>query len=616
MPAGLPPKYVDVASALRLRRAAANVMGIVVDVWGDPYKSSGTSFCVTFTIKDSNLTNGHSWDGLKIKYFKETESLLPPVTTGDVILLREIWVKVMHSQPMGVAAQDINIPWAIFRPDQDPTAHIAPITGPVPFEPTYAEKSYASSLFAISPGTFRIAPAPKPDFARLANAASRSTSTTQRRFALIKDIDDRQFVDLIGEILKIHSSDSEKATLYFTDYTENEKMFYYASDNDPNLDQGREGDEYNYIGRQKKKWDGPSGRMIIQITLWEPHASFVRDNFELGGIVRLKNVRIKGSRVEGGSLEGVIHTDRDNPRAVNAFRVDMKDDPRVQEFLTRKAEYLEAHPKPQKRKAEEDLRSASKKANTKKQRVKPPPKREEGQISLPLASKAEVLPHVKAGADCNARQISLYDILNNKSHNHKSPEGIEYRLPFQNFIYFSTVRVVDHYPHRLEDFAVPQEQRSLGYDEERDPAGARTIKKWEWRFCLLVEDVSPPAPGQPKARTKLFVSDTDAVYLLQLDAADLRSHPTRLHDLRETLFTLWGNLHEIKTEALEGGSKFPDLSFLDSKPFNCCIREYGIVCSHKRDSKPLRVYEDSRACANGDCFGWERRLGLVKTTIH
>jgi hypothetical protein len=96
MPAGLPPKYVDVASALRLRRAAANVMGIVVDVWGDPYKSSGTSFCVTFTIKDSNLTNGHSWDGLKIKYFKETESLLPPVTTGDVILLREIWVRLSN----------------------------------------------------------------------------------------------------------------------------------------------------------------------------------------------------------------------------------------------------------------------------------------------------------------------------------------------------------------------------------------------------------------------------------------------------------------------------------------------------------------------------------------
>jgi hypothetical protein len=87
-----------VASALRLRRAAANVMGIVVDVWGEPYKSSGTSFCLTFTIKDSNLTNGHSWDGLKIKYFKETESLLPPVTIGDVILLREIWVRLSNTE--------------------------------------------------------------------------------------------------------------------------------------------------------------------------------------------------------------------------------------------------------------------------------------------------------------------------------------------------------------------------------------------------------------------------------------------------------------------------------------------------------------------------------------
>ncbi|KAL3495762.1 hypothetical protein BJX62DRAFT_222402 [Aspergillus germanicus] len=611
MPARLPPKYVDVASALRLRRAAANVMGIVVDVWGEPYKSSGTSFCLTFTIKDSNLTNGHSWDGLKIKYFKGTESLLPPVTIGDVILLREIWVRVIQNQPIGVAAENINIPWAIFRPDQDPTAHVAPITGPVPFEPTYAEKSYASSLLAISPGTFRIAHTPKPDFVQLANATSRSTSTTQRRFALIKDIDDRQFVDLIGEILKIHSSDSEKATLYFTDYTENEKMFYYASDNDTNLDQGREGDEYNYIGRQKKKWDGPSGRMIIQITLWEPHASFLRDNFELNEIVRLKNVRIKGSRVEGGSLEGVIHTNRDNPRAVNAFRVDMKDDPRVQELLARKAEYLEAHPKPQKRKAEKDLKSASRKANPRIQRVKPPSKKEEGQTSLLLASKGEVSLY-----NCNARQISLYDILNNKSHNHKSPEGLEYRLPFQNLIYLSTVRVVDHYPHRLEDFAVLQEQRSLAYDKKRDPASARTIKKWEWRFCLLVEDVSPPAPGQPKARTRLFVSDLDAQYLLNLSADDLRSKPTILDNLREKLFILWGNLHELKTKALEDGAKSPGLSSLKSVPFNCCIKEYGVACSHRCDSEKVSDYGDSRVCANEDCFGWERRLGLFKTTIH
>ncbi|KAL3467857.1 hypothetical protein BJX64DRAFT_124142 [Aspergillus heterothallicus] len=613
MPAGLPPKYVDVASAL-VTRGAVNVMGVVVDVWGNPRKTQGTSFCLTFTIKDSNLDNGHTWDGLKIRYFKETESFLPPVTQGDVVLLRELWVRIINGQPMGVAAQDITVPWAIFRPDRDPAAHVAAITGPVPFEPTYAEKSFASSLLEISPTTFRATPAPKPNFAQVSAASSRSASTTQRRFALIKDVEDRQFVDLIGEILKLHSTDSEKATLYFTDYTENEKMFYYASENDDNLEQAREGDEYNYIGRQKKKWDGPSGRMIIQITLWEPHASFVRANFELNDIVRLKNVRIKGSRVEGGSLEGVIHTNRDNPRGVNAFRVDMKNDLRVQELLSRKAEYWEAHPKPQKRKPDEDV--ASKKTNTKKQRVKAPPKPEEGQTALTLSSKDEASKYVQTTAEFSVRPISLHNILDNPSHNNKSPDGIEYRLPFQNFIYSSTVRVIDYYPHNIEDFAVLQEQRSLAYDRKRDPVEARTFSSWEWRFCLLAEDVSPPAPGQPKARTRLYVSNDSGQRLLNTDATDLRKNGEKLKYIKDKLFTLWGNLQELKTQSMEEAKTIPDLSALTSRPFNCCIQEYGIACSHRRELGHSNNDSNSQVCTDGNCFGWERRFGLCKTAIH
>ncbi|KAL2819126.1 hypothetical protein BJX63DRAFT_418899 [Aspergillus granulosus] len=613
MLAGLPPKYVDVASAL-VTRGAINVMGVVVDVLG-ARKTNGTSFCLTFTIKDSNLNNGHTWDGLKIRYFKENESLLPPVSEGDVVLLRELWVKVINGQPMGVAAQTINVPWAIFRPDRDPTAHVAAITGPVPFEPTYAEKSFASSLLEISPVTFRAAPASKPDFTQTAAAAaaSGSTSTSQRRFTLIKDVEDRQFVDLIGEILKIHSSDSEKATLYFTDYTENEKMFYYASDNDDNLDQGREGDEYNYIGRQKKKWKGPSGRMIIQITLWEPHASFVQGNFEVNEIIRLKNVRIKGSRVEGGSLEGVIHTNRDKPHGVNAFRVDMKNDPRVQELLSRKTEYWEAHPNPQKRGADEEVGS-KKRANTKKQRMKPPPKKEEGQTALTLSIKDQVSTDVKTRTDPGTRPISLHDIINNPSHNNKSPDGIEYRLPFQNLTYLSTVRIVDYYPHCVEDFAVLQENRSLAYDRNRDPVEAQTCVRWEWRFCLLAEDISPPAPGQPKPRTRLFVSNQDGEHLFRANATNLRENPIKLAEIRSQLLALWGNLEEIKTKSLEEGKPSPDLSSLSSVPVNCCIKEYGIACSHRRGSTD--IITNSQGCTDGDCFGWERRFGLFKTTIH
>lgn len=304
---------------------------------------------------------------------------------SDTLLVQ---VKVITGAPQGVAAQDREIPWAIFRPDRDPTSHQSALTGPVPFDPTYQEKSCALTLLEATPTSFRSTTIPRPDFAQV--SASRPTSTSQRKFSLLKDVEDRQFVDLIGEIAKIHSNDSEKATLYLTDYTENENLFFYASDNDDYPGHGREGDEYNYIKRPKRKWDGPSGRMTIQITLWEPHASFLRNNFNENDIVRLKNVRIKGSRVEGGTLEGVIHTNRDNSAATNVFPINYSNDTRVQELLSRKTDYLEAHPVREKRKPYENPEQPSKKSNSKKKRVKAQSKTESGQTTLGVSKRIAV----------------------------------------------------------------------------------------------------------------------------------------------------------------------------------------------------------------------------------
>ncbi|KAL4787911.1 hypothetical protein BJX76DRAFT_368258 [Aspergillus varians] len=613
MVARLPPKYVDVANALATR-GAVNVIGMVVDIWGGAFKSQGTSTCITFTIKDCNLDNGHTWDGLKVRYFKETESMLPPVREGDVILLRNIWIKVIAGAPQGVASQDRNIPWAIFRPDRDPTSHLSALTGPVPFEPTYQEKTYASSLLEATPGSFRTTTVSKPNFAQL--SASKSTSTPRQKFSLLKDIEKRQFVDLMGEICKIHDNDSEKATLYLTDYTENEDFFCYASDNDDDPGHGREGDEYGYIKHPKKKWNGPSGRMTIQITLWEPHASFLRANFNENDIVRLKNVRIKGSRVEGGTLEGVLHTNRDNPDAVNAFPIDISSDSRGQQLLSRREEYWKAHPKKQKRKSDEDAETPKKKSNTKKKAVKAQTKKECGQTTLSINKRTAVNDHVKPRVPPNVSCQSLEDIINNPSHNNPSPGSITYRLPFQNLCYFSTVRVVDFYPPLLEDFAVHQEHASLAYDKKRDPTTSRTYSKWEWRFCLLVESITPATAHQPKERVKLFVSNPEAEHLLNMTAQNLRQSSSHLRQLKEKLFLLWGELEERKRAAIEGGESPLDLGHFSSVPFNCCIMEYGIRCSHSSGSSSEDDSKSFPGCANQDCLGWERRFGLLKTTIH
>lgn len=91
MPVSLPPKFVEVNTA-RSAQGYVSVIGVVVDSLTKTH-SGGSSFVVTFTIKDCDL-EGKSWDGLKIKYFNDDELLIPDVRLHDVILLRNIRVSL------------------------------------------------------------------------------------------------------------------------------------------------------------------------------------------------------------------------------------------------------------------------------------------------------------------------------------------------------------------------------------------------------------------------------------------------------------------------------------------------------------------------------------------
>lgn len=57
--------------------------------------------------------------------------------------------------------------------------------------------------------------------------------------------------------------------------------------------------------------------------------------------------------------------------------------------------------------------------------------------------------------------------------------------------------------------------QNLGYAQET---------RWEWRFCLLVEDGGPGTPllarGEKRERMQLFVTDPDSVFLLGIDAEE------------------------------------------------------------------------------------------------
>lgn len=124
--------------------------------------------------------------------------------------------------------------------------------------------------------------------------------------------------------------------------------------------------------------------------------------------------------------------------------------------------------------------------------------------------------------------ISLAEIL--KPRTILRSEGNEEHLsPFTICKYRANVRVVDYFPPKLEDFAIGR--RSSVFDmlsdysggEDTDLEGDQRIFKsgkgfpkdiWEWRFALLVEDVSSK---DTKERLWLIVDNHAAQGLLGLE---------------------------------------------------------------------------------------------------
>jgi protection of telomeres protein 1 len=140
--------------------------------------------------------------------------------------------------------------------------------------------------------------------------------------ALIKDVEERKFYYIVGEVIKTVGS-SGGFELYVSDYTSNPRLFNY----------GRYGDEFNYIGRKEKKlWPGPYGKLTLEVTLWPPHSITAQSTVKEGDFVELRNVKMK---LETSMLEGVIHTDRKYPDRVDVHALSTKDD-RVKDVLRAK----------------------------------------------------------------------------------------------------------------------------------------------------------------------------------------------------------------------------------------------------------------------------------------
>ena len=125
-----------------------------------------------------------------------------------------------------------------------------------------------------------------------------------RKLCEIKDMGFSEFHDLVAEVVKSFSADYTTLDLYVTDYTSNKDLFLYEDPDDA--------DDYSFT--PQKKWTGPIGQMTMAIRLWEPHASYARENIREGDFVFIQNIQTKLS--QANKLEGALRGDRKFPDKV------------------------------------------------------------------------------------------------------------------------------------------------------------------------------------------------------------------------------------------------------------------------------------------------------------
>lgn len=256
--------------------------------------------------------------------------------------------------------------------------------GPIPFDTDSNEKKRAAELLAglrgeESPSALEPSPTPAPvSYQQPSPHAQPSVSAKKWAglpFSLIQDVKVGRLTQLLGQVVKMNTYDSNKTLIYLTDYTSNSSLIDIRKDDN---ESGVEGDEYGYLSRKKQNWPGPWGQLSIQVALWEPHASFAREYVKEGSLVHLTYVHVKDDH--SGGIEAAVHRDKRFEHKIHISLVSDDYDERARDLMERRKAYWKIHGQPS-----ADPKKAEKKAE-KLKKSKPKPKednREEGQAILP-----------------------------------------------------------------------------------------------------------------------------------------------------------------------------------------------------------------------------------------
>ena len=572
MGAPVPSGFIDLYTASTRHNVDLNLMGVVTDFL-PPSRSRGTDLMCTFSIADSTL--GGYDDGLKVRFFRPTETELPRIQgTGDVVVLRN--VKIKQWSGMTIAMSSWGTSWIVFPASSIPTKassnhmllkHVKDSRAPAA---SLSESLYAIALCNSQDRSHFTAPvepstmsASKPSL--LESPTSTMVPKPRGKFSLIENVQIDSFYDLVGQVVKLYPNNG-RTELYITDYTTNNLLYAYEWGREGE-ESSRDGDPYGYAPRPSKKWRGPYGKMTLTVTLWPPHSHFAHDEVKEDDFVYLRNVRVKYS--SDAKVEASLHTDKRYPDRIDITVLNDHQDDCVKDVLRRKKEYgkrfkaqsqaFVEEARGEKRKQSDEGEELTK-GQAKRRRRKQQRQQEQGQKTVNEGKDTEKLaesivpkqelnkhskplhPHVSPVMDVLIVSVScthpsiptrpLSSILSLETHEITTPTGTPHTLPFQNICSRATGRVIDFFPPKLEDFAVPRrvsefdvlsddassvsDSYSAGSSDAENEEGNEV--NWEWRFYLLVEDAGVVAKGEKRTRLKLLVAEQDAEFLLKLDA--------------------------------------------------------------------------------------------------
>jgi hypothetical protein len=431
----------------------------------------------------------------------------------------------------------------------------------------------------------------------------KASNNRREKFSLLKHIKELEFCDLIGEVVRVYQDPGgERVTLYFTDYTRNELFHDYKDPRKVSHIASRDGDEYGYSGNTHKakpenEWPGPFGKLTIQITAWEPHATFIRENVRIGAFLSLKNVQIKA----GNGLEGKLRTDRKYPTRlyvselkVDEDNLDHVDQTRLRDMRKRKYAYIKAIKilQQQWEKEHSDAMSANKEnegdasaGGTIKKQLNAKQRRKEeravAQVKRIREEHPELIPEmitkVEQGTttttSAKPKAVDRFGLNEHvqafKPQKASIPLSVAIVPPqpqklssvlkrpdFQARLFRTDVRVVGYMPHNIADFAVGrkcsgfEDMSDYETDEDDMPssfeaAGALdgfvgtkdAAMKWKWQFMLKLEDASPlrvTDDNRRDNRTCVWVTVDDAAGQYLLNSLDA-TNLRRNKEAKETL---------------------------------------------------------------------------------